>query len=763
MQAVNPVGLLVLRCRRKRCRSSRLALATLVLTVAFPGTPLAQNTDSVILENSKTFTVIDQISDRSEREAVLDLYRARSPSEKAEKAEAFLVQYPRSWLLAEIYEIAAKAYIDLKDFDRALQYGRASLEILPENPLLLVPLANVEAARGLTAEAEQNARDALAYLEEFGRPGSIPEKTWPGVRNELKASCFFVLGRVSTLQALSLPAGEERSKKLVAALKLLAQARSLNTGDSEIEYLTGLDYMASGDQQEAAKWLAAAYRREGPLKPMAQAKLEKIFEQSPHVAGQSFSHFLEGLAPPDPAPPVTPTSAFGNRAELPGYVGSSACGNCHVDVYRNWSHTGMSRMLRPYKPENILGEFTDDNVFYIGDEVLSDESGYEFVPGKSREPFARMLIDQGRHYFEIRQSDQRWHRYPVDYTIGSKWQQGYVTRLPNGQLQVFPVEYNVRYRKWVNFWKIIDAPGTDRDDPRNWERYSPATNYLANCAACHTSQLRNVKGGGFEPDNLEFREPGIGCEMCHGPGGRHVSSLLEGKSYQRDPLDPPVNFAKLSSRDSVAICAQCHLQSAIRAPGPKGELNYSSDGDVFFDRHKSRPYAEFFLNARYKDGRFRQTSFIVESFLRSGCFRKGGATCVSCHDPHAYDATSNPTSLRFRDQRNKMCVQCHHQFEDSKILQQHTRHPLNTEGSECVSCHMPRIMEALMSRARTHRIDTLPDPRMTRRFGQEDSPDACLICHTDKNIAWLAQQLETGWKLRRLPGTAATGAAPLAR
>jgi predicted CXXCH cytochrome family protein len=756
MQAVTTMRPFALQCKRKKC-SPHPALATFVLALVLPDTLPAQNTDSLVLENTRPFTVLDQISNPSEREAVLDVYRAGSSREKANKAETFLVQYPQSWLLAEIYEIAAKAFIDLGDFDRALQYGRASLEILPENPLLLVPLANVEATQGLTAEAEQNAQDALDYLEQFGRPSSIPEKTWPEVRNELKASCFFVLGRVRTLQALSLPSGEERSKKLVAAIKLLGQARSLNADDSEIEYLTGLDYMASGNQHEAAKWIAAAYRREGPLKPKALAKLERIFEQSQHPTGQSFSRFLEGLGQPDP-PPAMATSATIQRGALPSYAGSSACGSCHADIYRNWSQTGMSQMLRPYKPENIRGDFTTDNVFFIGDEVLRDKNGYEFVPGKNREPFARMILEQGRHYFELMQSDQRWHRYPVDYTIGSKWQQGYVTRLRNGQLQVFPIEFNVRYHKWVNFWKIIDAPGTDRDDPHNWERYSPAANYIANCAACHTSQLRNLKGGGFEPENLEFREPGIGCEMCHGPGGRHVSSLLEGKAYQKDPLDPPVDFAKISSYDSVAICAQCHLQSAIRAPGLKGELNYSRESDVFFKRYKSRPYAEFFLTARYKDGRFRQTSFIVESFLRSRCFRRGGATCVSCHDPHADDAASNPTSLRFRGQPNKLCVQCHHQFEDSKTLQQHTRHPLNTEGSECVSCHMPRIMDALMSMARTHSIDDRPNARMTERFGQEDSPNACLICHTDKNIAWLDQQLERGWKVGIVPSRAATGA-----
>src|SRR5439155_5916825 len=145
---------------------------------------------------------------------------------------------------------------------------------------------------------------------------------------------------------------------------------------------------------------------------------------------QSFSHFLESLSQPDPVPADKMTGEVGT--ELAAYVGSSTCGSCHGDIHRHWSQTGMSQMLKPYTPENVLGDFTADNVFDLGDEVLSGPSGYRFIPEKEREPFARMILHRGKHYFEIRQSDNLWHRYPVDYTIGSKWQQGYVTRLPNG-------------------------------------------------------------------------------------------------------------------------------------------------------------------------------------------------------------------------------------------------------------------------------------------------------------------------------------------
>jgi tetratricopeptide (TPR) repeat protein len=171
------------------------------LVFAFPFTLSAQDSDALILENSRPYTIVDEISDRAERAAFLEIYRARTPRDKAQKAEVFLARFPQSWLLAEVYEIAAKAYIDLGDFDRAVQDGRASLQILPESALLLTPLANVEAKLGLRTEAEQSAEDALNYLDRFSRPASIPEKGWPDLQRELKASCFFVLGRVGTVEA----------------------------------------------------------------------------------------------------------------------------------------------------------------------------------------------------------------------------------------------------------------------------------------------------------------------------------------------------------------------------------------------------------------------------------------------------------------------------------------------------------------------------------------------------------------------------------
>lgn len=156
--------------------------------------------------------------------------------------------------------------------------------------------------------------------------------------------------------------------------------------------------------------------------------------------------------------------------------------------------------------------------------------------------------------------------------------------------------------------------------------------------------------------------------------------------------------------------------------------------------------SNFSRTAFYRDGRFRATTFISEALARSEGFRKGGATCVSCHDLHGPDAVTNPTSLRFRpstDARDgeprtsgdQMCLQCHTRLREAP--QRHTRHPAESEASHCVSCHMPKIAEALLFKARSHQVDDIPDAEMTARFGNADSPNACLSCHHGRDVAWL--------------------------
>ena len=211
---------------------------------------------------------------------------------------------------------------------------------------------------------------------------------------------------------------------------------------------------------------------------------------------------------------------------------------------------------------------------------------------------------QRRRYFEFRDDEGSWRRYDVHYTIGSKWQQAYATRLRDGRIHVFPIQYSKIHGKWSNFWKVIDPPGSERADLQAFYRLTSSTSYQLNCAMCHTSQLSTRKGR-MHPSDFVYRETGINCEMCHGPSGDHVTAMEVGRTELTAAAEPPIRFGKINHLDYVTICAQCHMQSNGVDIGTGGEVNFTGDSRSFFRSYKSRPYPEFSRKALYGDGRFR--------------------------------------------------------------------------------------------------------------------------------------------------------------
>lgn len=89
------------------------------------------------------------------------------------------------------------------------------------------------------------------------------------------------------------------------------------------------------------------------------------------------------------------------------------CRHCHANIYQQWSQTGMAKMFRPYRSENVVGDFTRNNTFYEGDHGRWANGDLKFTSEEKRTLYARMIVDGGRHALEIRQPDG-WHRCPVD-------------------------------------------------------------------------------------------------------------------------------------------------------------------------------------------------------------------------------------------------------------------------------------------------------------------------------------------------------------
>ena len=694
-----------------------LPLMALGLLAAAP----AQELDSFTFHSErKSFTVLDRIADPEEKKAFQRLLETADSDEKKRLAELFLARYPSSWMLSQAYEIASKASIETGDYARALFYGEESLRLLPENPLLLVPLANLQAQQGKLGDAERNARRALEILGRFERPQRYREKEWKRLEPELRASAHFVLGRAAATRAAQ--AGEKGAAEWRRAKESLTRSRRLNPRDPLAAYLLGFAEQGLGELDRAAREYADAADFPNPVQARALDALRKIHQT--RGGKEPFDRYL-AEARAGPASYQTPEKEPPKASVKLDYAGSASCRGCHAAEHRAWRQTGMARMFAPYEKQNVLGDFAADNEF-LGDDDVS---------------LVKMFESDGRHYFSFLQPGGDWKRYAVDYTIGSKWQQAYATRLPDGEIHVFPIQYTKLENRWVNFWKIIDDPGSARAVVGDFPQLSDATSYQLNCAPCHTSQLRTVSGD-IEAADMHFREPGINCEMCHGPSQTHVEAMGAGTAYDKPAHLPPVEFGKIDHRLHVTICGQCHMQSGVAKLGRTGGVNYSGEGD-FVKRYTNRPYIEFSEKAFYKDGRFRETTFIVESFLRTACFEQGKSHCGNCHDPHPADVATNPRSLKFLDKPDFMCTRCHESYAANPEV--HTRHAADSEASRCTSCHMPRIMNSLLFKAGTHRIDSIPDAGAIERFGPEESPNACLLCHSDKDAQWLKGQLG-GWK-----------------
>ncbi len=654
-----------------------------------------------------TPTVLDEIEDARERAAFRELWEHRDPATQRSLSIRFVESFPRSIVLRDVYEVAARGSAAAGDVDAALVWAQRSLRLMPENPFLSAMVADLAARRSDRDLASRSAEDVLRLLTHSVPPTQVPPAEWPRMRDQLLATARLALGRVAAAR------GGYRD-----AEALLLTALQTNLEDMESVYMLGLVRAALKDDRGAGAALAHVFRSNGPWSRFARSALQELYGRRTNAPHLSFDEYAASFVWTQPFPAHTPASRAATGASgadaAETYAGSTACNQCHARQYANWQATGMAKMFRPYRAADVIGDF-------------SARTG---IPSD-----ARPLVERGRHFIEIRNGDTgEWIRYAVDYLIGSKWQQAYATRLPDDTILVFPIQYSRVHSQWLNYWKLTDAPGSARANVSRFHTRPPGAISQSACAPCHTSQLK-FSSGIDRPATGTFLEPGINCEMCHGPSRRHVESMQGSRKYSPAASMTPLYFSRLTAAESVAVCAQCHAQSAVHDAQPRGAANYSEEGGHFYRSYSRHLMSDFTRRAFYRDGRHRATTFIVEAFTRSRCFKEGGATCASCHDVHPSNAASNPASLKFAADANDMCTQCHSALADDRA--RHARHLPGTEASRCVSCHMPRIMDALLFPARTHEIDDIPDAAMTERFGLDQSPNACLACHADRDTAWL--------------------------
>src|SRR6266849_2071567 len=135
--------------------SYRLLLVLVGLLVCLLGLVTAQDIDANLTPQKRTpSTIADQITDSAEHDAFLNLFKHSAAGQMLQRAKFFLDTFPQSAFLAQAYEVAALASFDLQDYQSGLSYAEKSLALLPENSLLLVPVADIE-ARSAASKADE--------------------------------------------------------------------------------------------------------------------------------------------------------------------------------------------------------------------------------------------------------------------------------------------------------------------------------------------------------------------------------------------------------------------------------------------------------------------------------------------------------------------------------------------------------------------------------------------------------------------------------
>ena len=388
-----------------------------------------------------------------------------------------------------------------------------------------------------------------------------------------------------------------------------------------------------------------------------------------------------------------------------GYVGGEVCAKCHAPIHQKWTNSLHNRILQPATERNVAGDFAQGKV------VLRD---------------ATYLLERRDGSYFITESDltgKAW-KHRVEYTLGARRIQQYLTTLPDGRIVLLPPSWDNIRKKWVHDLDIGNPEEDTRVQIQLWNK---------TCYSCHVSQEQKNFDLQTDRYHTTWQEFGVNCERCHGPGSEHVAratgvKVLDAKTraaVKQAIVNPP----RLDAARSTMVCAQCHSFRDIYVDGFKAGANYY---DFFL------PIMEYRLPASedpayWPDGRPRWVPNEAFALWQSECFLKGSASCVTCHsDSHTINVDRNP---RLGQDNNTLCTRCHEAIAAN--ISKHTHHLPNSAGSSCVECHMPTTVIGVAARIRDHSM-SIPVPENTIRHG---IPNACNLCHKDKNVEWALQQV----------------------
>jgi len=282
------------------------------------------------------------------------------------------------------------------------------------------------------------------------------------------------------------------------------------------------------------------------------------------------------------------------------------------------------------------------------------------------------------------------------------------------------------------------------------------------CARCHTTNLDVLAKDPYHTTaNVEWTEPGVGCETCHGPGSKHVEYMankptnrlmsLANMLLNEQTAPYIMNASRLDKGVALSVCARCHGSDILRKrmdiyrtyePGFDKHGRYN-DLSMYFAEAKLQPGSNAPTVEVWRDGRPKGLGMLFRSFADSRHYEKTDMRCYSCHDAHANKEEASPGLKQASAESNAFCLDCHQAIEQNQ--QAHTKHSEGKPGSFCYDCHMPNNISNAVAGdvhfVRTHNMGSIPNPYLSMRYGLDNSPNACNECHQDKDPKWAIDKL----------------------
>ena len=390
-----------------------------------------------------------------------------------------------------------------------------------------------------------------------------------------------------------------------------------------------------------------------------------------------------------------------------GYAGSVSCRECHEKFYALWSTSYHGLAMQPYTAK-------------LAQEKLTLQTS-EISIGK----YKYRTDIRGKAGYIVETDSKGTKKYKIEHIMGGKNVYYFLTLLEKGRLQTLPVAYDVNKKEWFDTAAsgIRHFPGYEAEEPVNWKEW-PYTFNTA-CYGCHVSQLSTNYNPKTDTYKTVWEEPGINCETCHGPGDEH------NKIAKATPKGQPLKELKIISTKRMTteqrnyLCASCHAK--VTTP----LTSFYSPGERFFDHFD---LVTLDNPDYYPDGRDLGENYTYTSWMMSPCVKSGKLDCLHCH------TSSGRYRFKESEKANNACMPCHAEHVNNPTV--HTHHKSDSLGNRCIACHMPMTEFARMKRSDHSMLP--PTPAATIAF---KSPNACNICHADKNAEW-ADKYVREWRSR---------------